>query len=40
MSVVIRMPDGTIKVLVKGADNLILSILDVKDDMTAKIRQA
>lgn len=40
MSVVIRFPDNSVKVLAKGADSSMLSILDVKDYNTSKIREA
>ncbi|WOK95873.1 phospholipid-transporting ATPase 1 [Canna indica] len=40
MSVVIRFPDNSVKVLVKGADSSMLNIVDMKDDKNAKVRQA
>ncbi|XP_072995802.1 phospholipid-transporting ATPase 1-like isoform X1 [Typha latifolia] len=46
MSVVIRFPNNSVKVLVKGADSSMLSILDIKSDsrfvnsLAAKIRHA
>ncbi|RWW53115.1 hypothetical protein BHE74_00040417 [Ensete ventricosum] len=39
MSVVIRFPNNAVKVLVKGADSSMLSILDEKNEKTAKIKQ-
>ncbi|WOL06845.1 phospholipid-transporting ATPase 1 [Canna indica] len=40
MSVVIRFPGNSVKVLVKGADSSMLGILDKENDKAAKIRQA
>ncbi|XP_042388446.1 phospholipid-transporting ATPase 1-like isoform X1 [Zingiber officinale] len=39
MSVVIRFPNSSVKVLVKGADSSMLGILDVEDSRNTKVKQ-